>query len=79
MTSNIDITRDATLWMIGKNETTLYVKKLNDKGYSWIMVSPKTGIHVIRQEEGLEPEMTERVRAHWDGFQKNQTIKKKLK
>jgi len=69
--SNISITRGATLWMTGKNETTLYVKS-NGSGYDWIMVSPTTGNHVIKQEGGLGPEMTERVRNHWSGFQKNQ-------
>lgn len=70
--SNISITRGETLWMTGKNETTLYVKP-NGSGYDWIMVSPTTGNHVIKQEGGLEPEMTQRVRNHWDGFQTNQT------
>jgi hypothetical protein len=70
--SNIAITRGATLWMTGENETTLYVKP-NGKGYDWIMVSPTTGNHVIKQESGLEPEITERVRTHWHGFQTNQT------
>jgi hypothetical protein len=68
----ITLTKGATLWMTGKNGTALYVKP-NGMGYDWIMISPNTGSHVIKQKGGLEPEMTERVKAHWCGFQTNQT------
>lgn len=69
--SNIAITSGAVVWITGENDTTLYVKP-NGNGYDWIMISPKTGNHVVKQQGGLEPIMSERVRLHWEGFQKNQ-------
>lgn len=69
--SNISVTTGATLWETGKHETTLYVKP-NGSGYDWIMVSPKTGSHTVKQQGGIVPDITERVKAHWDGFQKMQ-------
>jgi len=69
--SNVKITKGAILWITGQYETKLYVKP-NGSGYDWIMISPKTGSHIIKQNGGLEPILTERVKLHWDGFQLNQ-------
>ena len=71
--SNIAAINGATLWITGKNQTALYVKP-NFNGYDWIMISATTGNHVVKQEGGLKPEMTERVKNHWEGFQINQTL-----
>lgn len=38
---------------------------------TWYMISPWTGIHAI-QTDG--PEISERVKAHWDGFVENNSI-----
>ena len=61
-----------TLWATGKHDTTLSVVP-TATGYDWVMMSPTTGKHVIKQKGGLEPDMSERVLAHWIGFQKLQT------
>lgn len=66
------MSNNGTLWMTGDNNTSLYVK-ITTTGYQWIMVSPKTGKHIINTGYAKEPVMNERVKAHWDGFQKNQT------
>lgn len=61
----------ATLKLEGENQTKLFVKS-NGFVHDWIMVSKKTGLHIVKQI-GAEPEITERVKAHWSGFQENQT------
>jgi hypothetical protein len=60
------------LYATGKNDTSLYVKPING-GYLWSMWSAKTGNHAIKQIGGIEPIMCDRIKAHWDGFQANQT------
>jgi hypothetical protein len=60
-----------TLWATGSHDTNLYVRP-TVTGYDWVMVSPKTGRHIIKQSGGTEPMMSDRIKAHWDGFQKLQ-------
>ena len=67
-----ELLKNATLWANGSKDTALYVKP-TATGYDWIMLSAKTGTHIVKQDKGLEPNMTERVRIHWSGFQENQT------
>ncbi len=69
--SNLSKIIDATLVERGENDTSLYIKKNKYKGYDWIMISPKTGNHTVR-EYNSDPVMSERVKAHWNGFQKSQ-------
>ena len=66
------LTKGATLWITGNNDADLYVKPTKT-GYDWIMISKKTGSHIIKQRGGTEPVLSDRVRTHWDGFQQNQT------
>ena len=59
------------LWKTGEGGSSLWCKKKTYGIYEWVMISPKTGKHVIKQE-GPIPIMTDRVKAHWEGFQKLQ-------
>jgi len=54
-----------------KHGSYLCVKVFNG-GYDWIMTREKTVSHLINQIGGIKPEMTERVKAHLEGFKINQ-------
>ena len=42
--------------------------------YQWWMISEKTGKHMVSNKgKNAQAYADERVLAHWDGFQKNQT------
>jgi hypothetical protein len=67
-----EIKSKGTLWATGKG-CELYIIIKSD-GFEWWMISPTTGKHMIKNKGNKgQAQPCERVLAHWNGFQLNQS------